>query len=141
MLLHLWVLKKIARATVSNTSVTQMSYAIAESKTFNSASSCDSLCLSAFAVGRNVRVTFPVVGLQVQLHQPFAQETKAGWTPTIRAGKGWRGRRESDSQVTCHPTHCMTAVWHGQTRHTCTTSATTTTTTGCTVCGHLLQAL
>ena len=76
MLLHLWVLKKIARATVSNTSVTLMSYAIAESKTFNGASSCDSLCLSAFAVGRNVRVTFPVLGLQVQLHQPPAQEKK-----------------------------------------------------------------
>ena len=27
-----------------------------------------------------------------------------GWvTPAIRAEKGWRGRRESDSQVTCHP--------------------------------------
>ena len=49
--------------------------------------------------------------------------TGPGLTPAIRAGKGWRGRRESDSQVTCHPIHCMTAVWHGQTRHTSTTSA------------------
>ena len=29
--------------------------------------------------------------------------TGPGLTPAIRAGKGWRGRRESDSQVTCHP--------------------------------------
>ena len=43
--------------------------------------------------------------------------------PAIRVEKGWRGRRESDSQVTCHPIHCMTAVWHGQTRYTSTTSA------------------
>ena len=43
--------------------------------------------------------------------------------PAFRAEKGWRGRRESDSQVTCHPIHCMTAVWHGQTRHTSTMSA------------------
>ena len=32
-------------------------------------------------------------------------------------GPGWRGRRESDSQVT-HPNWVHTAVWHGQTRHT-----------------------
>ena len=58
-------------------------------------------------------------------------------TPAIRAEKGWRGCRESDSQVTCHPNSLQAAVWHGQTRHTSTTSApppppktpTTTTTT------------
>ena len=34
---------------------------------------------------------------------PCAQAQSQGLTPAIRAGKGWRGRRESDSQVTCHP--------------------------------------
>ena len=29
--------------------------------------------------------------------------TGPGLTPAIMAGKGWRGRRESDSKVTCHP--------------------------------------
>ena len=48
--------------------------------TFESGSSCASLCLSAFAVGCSVRVTFPALGLQVQLHQPPAQEKLAGDT-------------------------------------------------------------
>ena len=34
--------------------------------------------LSAFAVGRHF-VMLPALGLQVQLHQPRAQEKKAGW--------------------------------------------------------------
>ena len=33
--------------------------------------------------------------------------TRPGLTPAIRAGKWWRGRRESDSQVFCHPIRCM----------------------------------
>ena len=47
--------------------------------------------------------------------------TGAGLTPATRAGKE-RARRESDSQVTCHPNSLQAAVWHGQTRHTRTTS-------------------
>ena len=33
--------------------------------------------------------------------------TRPGLTPAIWAVKGWRGRRESDSQVFCHPIRCM----------------------------------
>ena len=53
-----------------------MGSAIAACTTFNIASSCH----SAFAVGR-VRVTFPVLDLQVQLHQPPAQEKKKRQRP------------------------------------------------------------
>ena len=47
--------------------------------------------------------------------------TGPGFEPRHRAGKGWRGRWESDSQVTCHPNQVQTAVLHGQ---TCLTSHT-----------------
>ena len=44
------------------------------------------------------------VGLrQLKLVGPCAQAQGQGWPPAIMAGKGWRGPRESDSQVTCHP--------------------------------------
>ena len=36
--------------------------------------------------------------------------TGSGLPPAIRAEKGWRGRRESYSQVTCQPIHCMLLV-------------------------------
>ena len=50
---------------------------------------------------------------------PFWRETvvaarrrRVEVTLAIRAGKGWRGRRESDSQVTCHPNlvHLLTCI-------------------------------
>ena len=40
--------------------------------------------------------------------------TGPGLTPAIRAGKGCWGRRESDSQVTCHPIRCMPVVRYRQ---------------------------
>ena len=43
--------------------------------------------------------------------------------PAIRAGKEWRGRRESGSQAFCHPDSKQAAVWRGQTRHRSKTSA------------------
>ena len=49
------------------------------SLTFNSASSCASLCLSAFVVGRGACAAFPVLGLQVLMHQPPAHDDMAGW--------------------------------------------------------------
>ena len=41
---------------------------------------------------------------------PCAQAQGQGLPPAIRAGKEWRGRRESDSQMTCHPIHCTRCV-------------------------------
>ena len=41
-----------------------------------------------------------------ELVGPCAQAQGQGLPPAIRAGKGRRGRRESDSQVFCHPSSC-----------------------------------
>ena len=43
-------------------------------------------------------------GVSSGLHVPSGNGACEAWrvTPAIGAGKGWRGRRESDSQVTCH---------------------------------------
>ena len=39
----------------------------------------------------------------LRLFRAVCTGTRPGLTPAIRAGKGWRGRRESVSQVFCHP--------------------------------------
>ena len=62
--------------------------------------------------------------------------TLPGVSPAIRAGKGWRGRRELAPQVFCHPIRCMhrRRVWRDthvvhKVRTTTTTTTTTTTST------------
>ena len=61
---------------------------------------------------------------------PCAQAQGQGLTTAIRAGKGWRGRRESDSQVTCHPIHCMRCgAWTERSYKLNVRTTTTTTTT------------
>ena len=48
--------------------------------------------------------------------------TGPGLDPSHKGGEGVVGRRESDSQVTCHPNWMHAAMWHGQTRHVSNTS-------------------
>ena len=61
----------------------------------HSVQQCVSLRLSAVAAGCSVRAVFPVLGLQVQLHQPAAVENKAGWRHGRRCRyRSARGQRD-----------------------------------------------
>ena len=47
----------------------------------------------------------------LRLFRAVCTGTRPGLTPAIRAGKGWRGRRESDSHVFCHPDSVQLCAW------------------------------